>query len=389
MAVTIPASANDCATGCPSSSGGNIAPSCNSGFKLTVTAIATAISHNTITVPTSHRGTSLNSCQNRSPRSFFRRNRMSRFRSLQELFTPCGYSAIFFPRSHSAARSASLNLLPHLLDDHAVPPTLLLALRSPPSINKIVAATIAGSAHQTPNPIFHTRSGNTARCPIHSSPRHTYGAVAAPATHDAPHMAHISRQRGSRACNSCARNRTRNCVRAASSRGIEMPSALNERNACCVAFATSAHRAHSRRCWPSHSCSAAEIPSTRSFAINPSARACSSLVTPRLPPAIPSTHPARDTAATSPSKSAWLESSQSRPIASLLETAAAALRDKPPAIAPTKRARAPAIPPARINAAATPLSHPRFRSPYPLRDRSSRPASPLSSAAATQSPAFP
>src|SRR5216110_2748106 len=56
------------------------------------------------------------------------------------------------------------------------------------SANKMAAAMIAGSAHQTPKPIFHTRSGNPVRCPIHSKPRHTYGAVAAPATHDAPYV---------------------------------------------------------------------------------------------------------------------------------------------------------------------------------------------------------
>src|SRR6202050_4470652 len=37
---------------------------------------------------------------------------------------------------------------------HAAPPASLARPRSLPSINKTVATTIAGSAHQTPNPIF-------------------------------------------------------------------------------------------------------------------------------------------------------------------------------------------------------------------------------------------
>src|SRR5579863_6527541 len=41
------------------------------------------------------------------------------------------------------------------------------------SANKIAAAMIAGRAHQTPKPIFHTRSGRPARCPSHSRPRQT------------------------------------------------------------------------------------------------------------------------------------------------------------------------------------------------------------------------
>src|SRR5216683_134456 len=262
--VMIPISPAVDATGLFRNSGVHVSPPVASRLRLTNTATTCATTNTTTTRAINQRGTRRNSSTNRDF-SFFLRSRINRMRSFHAPLT-CSVPFIVFPR---------LDLFGVAYSGSPARP-FQIASTTP-------VASSAGTAHHITKPTSQISFGAPVRCPTHSNARHTQGALAIPSAHETPAMVHKSFCPRPCSRNSSARSRTRNCVRRASPLGKGIAAVRNPRSACSVWRASLAQRPQSCRWALSHSRSVCETPSTRSCAINCSARACKSVFIWRFP----------------------------------------------------------------------------------------------------------